>query len=200
MQTEHGEPMQRFQFGRRLALFCQTRMREQRANVMGYSAEQIAIIRSIGFTSELPPQRDKRREPSLSANRETECHPSDRQSIVSGTRSQAPRPLILDQNRVILLQKLHDHRMGKLQWNRFLLSSHRTDLAKPTIGFTKRPDRNRGGGERLDEKIEQTIHDRLSARRLLKGLGDLKPMRAVVVLGSIEVPGEKASDVGAHRF
>jgi len=96
--------MQRFQFGRRLALFCQTRMREQRANVMGYSAEQIASSASIGFTSELPPQRDKRREPSLSANRETECHPSDRQSIVSGARSQAPRPVIFDQNRVILFK------------------------------------------------------------------------------------------------
>ena len=56
MQTKYGESMQRFQFSRRLALFCQSRMREQRANVMGYSAEQIAIIRSIGFAMKLLPQ------------------------------------------------------------------------------------------------------------------------------------------------
>src|SRR5207247_5367972 len=104
-----------------------------------------------------------------SANRETECRPTGRQSIVTGTRSRVPRPVILDQNRVILFQELHDHRMGKLQWDRFLLSSHRTDLAKSTIGFTQRPDRNGGGGERLDEKIEQTIHDHVYGLRLLNG-------------------------------
>ena len=73
-------------------------------------------------------------------------------------------------------------------------------LEKPTIGFTKRPDRNRGGGKCLDEKIEQTIHDRLFARRLLKGLGDLKPLRTIVVFRSIKVPREKVSNVGTHRF
>ena len=79
--------MQRFEFGRRLTLFGQTRMREQRADVMGYSSEQVAIIRSIGFTAELPPQRDECREPALSANREAECHPNGCQGIFFGARS-----------------------------------------------------------------------------------------------------------------
>ena len=48
--------------------------------------------------------------------------------------------------------------------------------------------------ERLNEKIEQPIHDRFFARRLLKGLCDLKPLRAIIVLGPIEVPIEEAPE------
>ena len=94
--------MQRFQFGRRLTLFRQSRMGEQGADVMGYAAEQIAIVCSIGSAVEWPPQGDECREPSLRANRETECRPGGRQDIW----------VAFDYNRLIFFQELRDHRMG----------------------------------------------------------------------------------------
>src|SRR6185436_3200587 len=122
--------MQCFQLSRCLPLFGQFRMREQGANVMGYSAEQVAIVHSIGFTTKVLAQRHERRELSLRANRETECRSRSQQGVFFSDASirTFSRPVVFDQDRLILFQELHDHRMGKLQWSRLLLSSHRTGL------------------------------------------------------------------------
>src|SRR6185369_7983298 len=126
--------MQCFQLSRRLPLFGQFRMGEEAANVMGYSAEQVAIVHSIRFTTKLIAQHHERREPSLRTNRETECRCRGHKGIFSEASTRDfSRPVVFDQDRLILFQKLLDHRMGKLQWSRLLLSSHRTGLAKTTI-------------------------------------------------------------------
>ena len=90
--------------------------------------------------------------------------------------------------------------MGKVYGNRLLVRGHRTDSAKAPICFPKRPDRDGLRREGLDEEVEQTIHNRLFVRRLLKCLGDLEPLRTVVIFRSIKVPRKNTSNLGACRF
>ncbi len=151
MKTEHRKSVQCFQFGRRLTFFRQTRVGKQRPDVMGNPPEQVAIIRSIGLAVKLPAQRHERRELPDSADGETEGRPRGRQWVFPGISLLIlPCRIVFDEHRFIPFHEPPNDRMGKLYGNRLLLHGHRTDLAKPAIGFSKRPDRNGHGREGLD--------------------------------------------------
>ena len=73
--------MQRLQFSRGLAFFCQSGVREQSPDVMGNAVKQIAIIRSIGLAMQLLAQRHEGRELPLGADGETERRSCGHQGI-----------------------------------------------------------------------------------------------------------------------
>ena len=82
--------MQRLQFSRGLAFFCQIGVREQSPDVMCNAVKQIAIIRSIGLAMKLIAQRHEGRELPLGADGETERSSHGHQGIACSVSSGVP--------------------------------------------------------------------------------------------------------------